>query len=547
MGVAVVPDRLVWLDIEDAMADAAGFVNLGHAQLVDVMVGALQHRVCSGGGFVSPAHWLTVHAGVSTAHANEIIGIAEQAHQFPHVMALLRAGKLSLDQTAAAMTADPLADRRVAEFAELATVQQIRKFVRTVAARPEPATPSDNAGDHTPGDHTPGAPAPSDTDQVDGAPHSCDTDSIHTSSEQGGHHEDHPGGEIHSDETDPGGSAGAHPAGGAEAAAGTSDSARTSRRHSRSSATVSFGFDEWSRFRLNANNLTTDQGMLLDAALNEARDYLFRHGHPNVTWADALIEICRRSLSTSGTQRAERFKTYIHINSPTRTNTTATSTTPRHPGPPGQHNPTPDEANTNPSVGVSYVTSGSDGPATITTDRRSDVSFEAILTNGIPIAPSICDYLTCDTLIQIIWQHGHLPIGVGNTTRTPPNRLRRLLELRDQGCAIPGCTSTLGLQAHHIKPWQAGGKTELHNLVLVCDAHHHQHHAGDITIAGNPQLPLGQPGALVVTDQHGRTLRTHPTPRPPHPDGRPANPNYKHPSGETCDYRYLTWKPPPAA
>ena len=38
MSLAVVPDRPVWLDIEDAMADAAGFVNLGNAQLIDVMV-----------------------------------------------------------------------------------------------------------------------------------------------------------------------------------------------------------------------------------------------------------------------------------------------------------------------------------------------------------------------------------------------------------------------------------------------------------------------------------------------------------------------------
>ena len=373
---------------------------------------------------------------------------------------------------------------------------------------------------------------------------------------------------------------------------------------------MSFGFDEWSRFRLNANNLTTDQGMVLDAALNEARDYLFRNGHPNVTWADALVEICRRSLTTAGTQRAERFKTYIHINPPTSGSSIATSTaTDQNPATATSHTVDPDsehlvtdhddratttvddhddratttvddhddhnthnrhpdhtfdETNTiDPPADRTYPSDPSDpsdpsglggrgvyheGPASPAARALPNhVSFDAILTNGIPIPPTIRDYLTCDTLIQIIWQQGHLPIGVGNTTRTPPNRLRRLLELRHQGCAIPGCNNTLGLQAHHITPWQAGGVTELANLVLVCDAHHHQHHTGDITITGNPQLPLGQPGALTITDQHGRTLRTHPTPRPPHPDDRPTNPRYKHPSGETCDYRYLTWQPIPAA
>ncbi len=582
MSLAVVPDRPVWLDIEDAMADAAGFVNLGHAQLVNVMIDALHHRVCSGGGFISPAHWLTVHAGVSNAHANQIVCIAEQAAEFPHVMSLLRAGKLSLDQTAAAMTANPAADRRVAEFAELATVQQIRKFVRTVAARPAPTPSNDRPNDNEPSDTGPG----------DGAAGEGATGAVETGDEHCGADEvrDDVDGVKHAQASDNAASPTSGDRDGSEgdptAAAEGQGADPTARRHSRSSGSVSFGFDEWSRFRLHANNLTTDQGMILDAALNEARDYLFRNGHPNVTWADALVEICRRSLTTAGTQRAERFKTYLHINRPKRgsdagkgpadnpagnnhtppattccpgyTEVKTSSTSTQYvPGPRNDSN----AGGTVPSGTVQSATNTASGTAAITPNReRRDQSghqaegeqqhrtrFDAVLTNGMPVPPTIRDNLTCDTLIQIIWQDGHLPIGVGNTTRTPPNRLRRLLDLRDQGCAIPGCTNTLGLQAHHIIPWPAGGPTELHNLVLVCDAHHHQHHAGDITITGNPQIPHGQLGALTVTDQYGRTLRTHPTPRPPHPDDRPPNPSYKHPSGETCNYQYLTWQTPPAA
>ena len=531
MSLAVV-ERPEWLQVEDAMADAAGFVNLANAQLVDVMVRALDAGVCSGGGFLSPGHWLTIHVGVTTGHGNEIVRIAEQAHEFPYVMALFRAGKLSLDQTATAMTAPPSADRRVAEFAEVATVPQIRKFVRTVVGLPEPGptSPESGASDAAGGD--------GDSAAIEGV------STPHSSGATGA-----PCGEAELSEAES-----------ADASA-TIDHQPGSRttgeqgapRHSRSAASVSFGFDQWSQFWLTARSLTTDQGMVLEAALDEARDYLFRSGHPNVTWADSLVEVCRRSLATAGNQRAERFKTYIHINAPNRhpqlaiTRTSAGSTDTN----------TTDTNTTNTNIteinGVTGDVCLSNQNNTGTFNRSDDsggggdgVSFEAILTSGIPIPASIRDYLTCDTLVQTVWHQGDQPIGVGRATRTPPNRLRRLLELRDQGCRVPGCTNTLGLQAHHIVSWTAGGTTELHNLVLVCDAHHHQHHTGDITIDGNPNLPHGQPGALTVTDQHGRSLRSHPTPRTPHPNDRPVGPSYKHPSGEPCNYRYLTWQPPPA-
>lgn len=462
MSLVVVPDRPEWLEVEDAMADAVGFVNLGNAQLVDVMVRALGARVCSGGGYLSPAHWLTVHAGVTSAHAHQLVRVAELAQEFAHVMTLFRAGKLSLDQTSAAMTAPPAADRRVAEFAELATVPQIRKFVRTVVGRPEPTpTSADNDDSGDTFDHV--APVSS----TDGTPEAANADANKTP------------------EPEESGTEGPH--------------------HSRSAASVSFGYDESSQFWLNARNLTTDQGMLVEAALNEARDHLFRSGHPSVTWADALAEICRRALTEAGTQRADRFKTYIHINAPRRNDHSAPDAT------------TPDS------------------------------SFDTTLANGVPVPPSIRDYLTCDTVIQAVWQQGRQPVGVGRTTRTTPNRLRRLLELRDQGCTVPGCTNTLGLQAHHIVPWSEGGVTELENLVLVCDAHHHQHHSGEISIAGNPNVPHDQPDGLTVTDRHGRSIRSHPTPRPPNGNERPPGARYQRPSGEPCNFRYLNWRPPPAA
>ena len=93
-------------------------------------------------------------------------------------------------------------------------------------------------------------------------------------------------------------------------------------------------------------------------------------------------------------------------------------------------------------------------------------------------------YLTCDATCEVWFERDGQPIGAGRTTRTISRRLRRALEHRDATCAVPGCTATRGLHAHHIQHWEDGGPTELYNLVLLCPYHHREHHSGEITISG---------------------------------------------------------------
>ncbi|HEY8827550.1 MAG TPA: HNH endonuclease [Jatrophihabitantaceae bacterium] len=40
----------------------------------------------------------------------------------------------------------------------------------------------------------------------------------------------------------------------------------------------------------------------------------------------------------------------------------------------------------------------------------------------------------------------------------------RALPLRDGGCTHRGCGSTQGLEAHHLRHWIHGGRTDLTNL-----------------------------------------------------------------------------------
>jgi uncharacterized protein DUF222/HNH endonuclease len=76
----------------------------------------------------------------------------------------------------------------------------------------------------------------------------------------------------------------------------------------------------------------------------------------------------------------------------------------------------------------------------------------------------------------------------GEATLTDAVRLftgktRRLLELRDRGCAFPGCDRPPGwCHAHHVIHWSDGGPTTLDNGVLLCGSHHRLIHQGAWTV-----------------------------------------------------------------
>ena len=66
-----------------------------------------------------------------------------------------------------------------------------------------------------------------------------------------------------------------------------------------------------------------------------------------------------------------------------------------------------------------------------------------------------------------------------------PDATRRKVFVRDKHrCVVPGCRSTRFLEAHHVRPRSEGGRHELRNLCLLCDAHHLQLHEGVISIRG---------------------------------------------------------------
>jgi hypothetical protein len=244
-------------------------------------------------------------------------------------------------------------------------------------------------------------------------------------------------------------------------------------------------FNDGRRFGLRVD-AAIDDGALIERALAEAKDALFHAGQPAVTWMDALVEVCNRSLSTvTSDARTSRFRIYLHLDT--------------------------------------------DG---------------GWLNQGPAVPPAILAKLCCDGVVQPLWETQGSPVNVGRAQRIVPDRTRRLVLDRDRGCIVPGCASRYHLEVHHLIAWSCGGPTDTRNLAALCPFHHDALHRGELSIAGDAD----HSETLTFTDERGRPmLRSVPT-NPPKldqvaPDAPEARPRYQHPSGERVDNRCVFFTP----
>ena len=229
---------------------------------------------------------------------------------------------------------------------------------------------------------------------------------------------------------------------------------------------LSMHYDEVGRFHLRYS-APAEIGALVEQAVKEAKDALFTAGagtgggsaadgagsvdrladtqSPRPTYADAIAEIASRSLSTiTSTSRASHYRVYIHLD-----------------------------------------TSG------------------GWVNGGGAIAPRMAARFSCDGTVTPLWESEGRPISVGRNQRILPARTRRLIEDRDRGCRIPGCTTTRFVEIHHLDHWADGGATDYEAQLSLCPFHHDAHHRGDITITGDPTRLDG----LTVTNRYGLPIR----------------------------------------
>jgi hypothetical protein len=126
--------------------------------------------------------------------------------------------------------------------------------------------------------------------------------------------------------------------------------------------------------------------------------------------------------------------------------------------------------------------------------------------------------LICDGRIRtVIHDCASNVLDVGRSHRLVTDRQYRALLLRQHGhCAHPGCPNVQSLHAHHRIHWIHGGRTDLDNLLLLCDRHHLAHHAGEFDIL------TAAAGRFRFVSSDGRNLST-PVRRSANPDSRPRD------------------------
>ncbi len=247
----------------------------------------------------------------------------------------------------------------------------------------------------------------------------------------------------------------------------------------------SAGFNDAGRYEIHAH-LNAVDGAVFDAAIGEARDQLIRDGQPEVTWADALLEMAHRSLDgVTSLSRRDRYRVWVHLET-------------KHGTP-------------------------------ITT-----------LTNGIRLPQALVDQLGCDATVQPVWERDGLPFSVGSTQPGIPARTRTIVSHRDQGCRVPGCTASRWFEIHHIVHREHGGPTDTSNLITLCAHHHRLHHRSQLGLTGNADLPDG----IKITNVSGNVIRGCGRPNPP--NGPPPQPEgrYRHPTGERLQLKWVTFTQP---
>ncbi|GAA4930682.1 uncharacterized protein DUF222 [Actinomycetospora succinea] len=129
-----------------------------------------------------------------------------------------------------------------------------------------------------------------------------------------------------------------------------------------------------------------------------------------------------------------------------------------------------------------------------------------LLDSGARVHPGTLRRWACDAeVVPVVLGARSEPLDVGRLQRTVTDALRRALNLRDGGCAFPGCDrKPRRCQAHHIRHWIDHGPTEIDNMVLLCRFHHQLLHHGHWTVAIVDGRPSFRPPDWIDPDRRPR-------------------------------------------
>jgi hypothetical protein len=97
---------------------------------------------------------------------------------------------------------------------------------------------------------------------------------------------------------------------------------------------------------------------------------------------------------------------------------------------------------------------------------------------GDRISASEARRLACNAkIIPAVLGGGSLPLDLGRARRLFSATQRLAMAVRDNTCRAEGCDIPANwCEAHHLHPWEHGGRTDIDDGVLLCSHHHHRVH-----------------------------------------------------------------------
>ena len=111
-------------------------------------------------------------------------------------------------------------------------------------------------------------------------------------------------------------------------------------------------------------------------------------------------------------------------------------------------------------------------------DLRKDLGTAALGFDGEQITAAEARRMACNAdLVPVVLGTDSEILDLGRTARLAHPIQHRALRLRDQGCQAEDCDAPAAwTEAHHLKPWSEGGRTDMANMVLLCSSDHRRIH-----------------------------------------------------------------------
>jgi hypothetical protein len=159
------------------------------------------------------------------------------------------------------------------------------------------------------------------------------------------------------------------------------------------------------------------------------------------------------------------------------------------------------------------------GDSTVLPDHRPNVAVTVQLTDlenragagclsfgGIP-SPGALRRMCCDAnVIPVVLGAPSRPVDIGRNDRIIPPHIRRAVQIRDRGCAHPGCNRPITWsECHHIVEWSRRGPTCVDNLTLLCKVHHREIHSTEWVVRmADDGIPEFIPPRFIDPEQRPR-------------------------------------------